>query len=494
MAAERATGRPEPPRPGGGVTLIKGGWVVGFDGARHRLITNGAVAFEDDLIVHVGRAWEHEVAQVIDASGKLVVPGFISSHAHIASHSGDRLIVDGGRRDFVRSGFLNYEPRKRAGGPAFLAREDQGAALRFGLASLLRSGVTTVVEMGGAGDDQGRRLVELAGECGIRLYYAPGYTAADYAFDTEGRLERVWDEAAGLRGLEAAIAFIERNHDAHGGRIQGMLVPFEAFCATPLLLRRTKEAAERLGVGIAIHAAEQLYEFHEALRTKGRTPVGVLEAEGFLGPEVILGHCAYVDGHSLTGYPYAGDLAALARSRASVAHCPVALSRRGAMLESFQRYLDHGVNLSIGTDSYPLDIIDEMRWASILCKVHEANNESASARDVFNAATLGGATALRRGDLGRLASGAKADIVVVDFERLRVGPVSDPIRALVHSANAELVDRVIVAGRTVVDGGRLTMWDENRVLREARASTERVWDSFPDYHWSGRTVEEVFPP
>jgi cytosine/adenosine deaminase-related metal-dependent hydrolase len=164
------------------------------------------------------------------------------------------------------------------------------------------------------------------------------------------------------------------------------------------------------------------------------------------------------------------------------------------MLESFERYRRAGVNIALGTDSYPLDIISEMRWAAILGKVADRNNESASARAVFDAATLGGAKALRRDDLGRLSPGAAADLVVIDFARIRIGPVRDPIRALVYCAAAEFVDRVVIDGRMVVEGGQVKAWNEGETLRAVRHSTDAVWRAFPDYHWTGKSVDAVFPP
>ena len=105
---------------------------------------------------------------------------------------------------------------------------------------------------------------------------------------------------------------------------------------------------------------------------------------------------------------YGDDLALIARAKASFAHSPLAFSRRGGALESFQRYLDAGINMALGTDTYPLDMFAEMRTTAAVCKIIEKNHESAGALDVFTASNLGGARALRRDDLGRLARGAKA--------------------------------------------------------------------------------------
>ena len=172
-------------------TILRGGAVVGFQDGEHRLLDGGDVVYAGDAIEYVGPPRKEPVdATVIDVTGKLVLPGLISTHAHIGCGAGDRLIVDAGRRDFLRSGFINYAPRRLHGGPAFNDAEDLEAALRFGFASLLRSGVTTVVEMGGGARDGGEAIVRLAGECGIRLYYAPGYNGGDYFFDERGGLHR----------------------------------------------------------------------------------------------------------------------------------------------------------------------------------------------------------------------------------------------------------------------------------------------------------------
>src|SRR5262249_20579012 len=145
-------------------------------------------------------------------------------------------------------------------------------------------------------------------------------------------------------------------HDgACAGRLRGLLVLDEFFNSTPALLKAMRATASRLGVGLTLHFAEQVYEFHECVARTARTPVQALDEAGLLGPDVILGHCLYVAGHRFAGRPGDADLALLAKSGASVAHSPVAVARRGAMLESFRRFRDHGVRIALGTDSYPLD-------------------------------------------------------------------------------------------------------------------------------------------
>jgi cytosine/adenosine deaminase-related metal-dependent hydrolase len=474
-------------------TLVKGGWIVAFDGSEHRILQDGVLVYEGDSILYVGKRYDGQVDKVIDASYDLVIPGLINTHGHVGSQAGDRMILDAGRRDLFRSGFLNHWPAKGVGGPNLFAFEDQRASIRYSLASLLRFGSTTVVEMGGEfGDDPGG-LARIAVELGLRLYTTPGFSSANHYYDQAGRLQRHWDEKAGEAALDRAIAFATEHGGSHGDLIRAILVPYEFYLCTPALLRRAKRAAAQLGIGITLHIAESVIEFHDTLRETGKTPIGLLREIDFLGPEVILGHCLYTGGHSQIAYPFDEDVKAVAESGASVAHCPLVFGRRGLTLESFQRYLDAGVNISIGTDTYPQDILEELRIASILGKVADRDFEAAKARDVFNAATLGGSRALRRDDLGRIAPGAKADLVIVDFARLRVGPFLDPIKALVQCGVGELVKHVVVAGRTVVENGVLPGCDEARMLADIRASTNAAWRHFGDYHHGPEPIDQAYP-
>lgn len=486
----------EPGRNQAGVartTLIKGRWIVAFDGTRHRILENGVVVYAGDSILHVGRSWDGEPDEVIDASRDLVIPGLINTHVHIGSQAGDRMVLDAGRRDLFRSGFLNHWPSKGVGGPNLFAFEEQETALKYSLASLVRFGSTTVVEMGGEFGDDPAGIAKLAVELGLRIYTTPGFASASHYYDQAGRLNRHWNERAGLEGLDKAVDFARKHDRSHGDLVRCILVPYEIYTSTHELLRRTKQAAERHKLPITLHIAEAVIEFQDIVRETGRTPVQNLADLGFLGPEVILGHCLYTGGHSQIAYPFPGDLELVAQSGASVAHCPAVFSRRGLTLESFDRYRQAGVNLGIGTDSYPQDIIEEVKFGAVMGKVADRSPEAGKARDLFNAATLGGARALGRDDLGRLAAGAKADIVIVDFDRLRIGPFLDPIKALIHCGSGEMVRHVIVNGRRVVEDHRVLAWDESALVSAVRASTDRAWSRFPEFHNGPEGIDVAYP-
>ncbi len=273
-----------------------------------------------------------------------------------------------------------------------------------------------------------------------------------------------------------------------------MLFPYQVDTCSPELLRATRQAADQLGVGIQIHAGQNLLEFQEILRRYGKTPVEFLAEVGLLGPDAILGHCIISIAHRLAALPGGRGLESLARTGTSVAHCPLVFARRGNALESFHRYRAAGVNVGLGTDTYPRDPVSEMRWASLVCKIVEHDFTVATAGEVLTAATLGGARALGRDDLGRLCPGAKADIVVVDLRKIRIGPYRNPVKALVNCATADDVEHVIVDGRPVVEGGRVLGVNEGELLREAQAEAERLWASVPEWHWQGLAADQLSPP
>src|SRR5690242_19450876 len=195
----------------------------------------------------------------------------------------------------------------------------------------------------------------------------------------------------------------------------------------------------------------------------GKTPVAWMRELGVLGPNTILGHAIIVGGSSWTNYP-AGDVAIMADSGCSVAHAVWVFARRGVLMESFARYRAAGINMSLGTDTNPQSMIEAMRWAAVCSKIVERNTQATTAADVFDAATLGGARALGREDLGRIAPGAAADLVLWKATSWTMTPLRDPVKNIVYNATAEDVDRVYVGGRLVVDGGRVLTVDERAIL------------------------------
>ena len=486
-------------------TLIRGGWVVGFAGGGHTLVPDGVVVYEDDRIVHVGRRFDGRADAELDARGMLVCPGLIDTHVHSGHRASHRLITDGGRPEFYGQPFLEISvPREgtRVGGDPRYARPTDADAeagnrllATFTVAEMLRNGITTFMEFGSQLRVQEALLVEVE-RLGLRAYLGAGYDSGRWVGDAQGRLKRVVDEAAGRKEFDSALAFIRRVDGTVNGRVRGLLAPREVETCSLELLRATRAAANELRLPIVTHAAYNIIEFYEILREHRMTPVELMEQVGLLGPDLTIGHGNLIADNALLNYSGGRELELMGHHRVTVSHCPVNIARRARYLDSWPRYRAAGVNLALGSDTYPRDLIMQMRIASYFGKVISHNLFAAPAAEVFEAATLGGARALGRDDLGRLAPGAKADVLLIDLggrDTLRFGPVRDPIKALVECGIGDDVVTVIVDGVVRMRDRVIPGVDLAAVRAEAQAAGETVWRRVQEWDPLGRNAEQISP-
>ncbi|NDH64215.1 MAG: N-ethylammeline chlorohydrolase, partial [Alphaproteobacteria bacterium] len=183
----------------------------------------------------------------------------------------------------------------------------------------------------------------------------------------------------------------------------------------------------------------------------------------------------------------------LAETGTAVAHCPVVFSRYGQMMEDVGTYIRKGVTLAIGTDTEPQNMAEEIRMASTLGRAAARSVRGVWLSELFHAATIGGATALGRDDLGRLAVGAKADIVMLDLDAPGMRPVRDPLRSFFFSAADRAVRHVFVDGRQVVKDGEVLTIDRRALggpLQDAQAAFVR---NAPYVDFRGRSADEIAP-
>lgn len=470
-------------------TLINGGWVVGFDGRSHTLFKNGTVVFEDRVILDVAPRFDGRVDRTIDASNMLVMPGLINTHLHLGTNAPHAFFLDETKSDYFGANFYAYSvPRRGATDARAASRLD--VEQLYGIWAAIRGGATTILDIGSRNAPQ---LADLVGEIGARVYLGPAFKSYSYVFDEAGRIQWDDDPNSGEAGLKRAVEFAKEYDGTHDGRVRCMLFPAQLDTCSIELLRQTREAADLNGLRISLHAAMNLIEFHRMLREHGRTSLQLLHEIGFLRHDVLLGHCVFHAHHSWAHYPYVDDLQLLADSGASVAHAPYKYAKMGIMLESLEKYRRLGINVALGTDTFPQDLIAEMRLAGLMCRFAEGSFRVGTARNVFDAATLGGARALGRDDLGRLAPGARADIVIVDLSRPHFGAVHDPIRSLVEYGSGADINSVIVDGRTLIEGGRAVAIDEAALLAKVQASGEGTWAGVAEWRWNRASVDEIAP-
>ena len=464
---------------------IRAGWIIAFDGRGHRLLRDGVVVMEGGRIVHVGPRLPGTVDETVDARDRVLTPGLISTHAHIGGSPLDRsFIEDRGSPQFWYSGLFEYLPVRGGAQDAEASR----ACIDFSMAELLRGGVTTVMEIGGELD----HVVTQAPRFGLRVYMGLSFRSGTWLTRDGSRVVWEWNEEEGRRGLARAVAALEKHDGSHGDLVRCYFSPAQVDTCTPELLREAKRRADEARRPYTVHTAQSVVEFNEMLSRHGKTPIAWLSELGVLGPNTVLGHAIIVGGSSWTNYP-AGDVAIMAEAGCSVAHAVWVFARRGVLMESFALYRTAGINVALGTDTYPQSVIEAMRWAAVCSKIVERNTEATTAAHAFDAATLGGATALGRDDLGRIAVGVTADLVLWKAASWTMTPLRDPIKNIVYNATAEDVDRVYVGGRLVVDQGRVLAADERKILADLQAGGERMWPRMKQFDWAGRGADELSP-
>jgi cytosine/adenosine deaminase-related metal-dependent hydrolase len=293
--------------------------------------------------------------------------------------------------------------------------------------------------------------------------------------------------------MDAALAFIDGLARHPSGRLSGVVSPMQIETCSDDLLRDSYEAARQRGIPFTLHIAQGVLEIQEMIRRHGVTSIRHAKDIGVLGPSSVLGHAIFLDTHSWIRWWTRADLKILADSGCSVAHCPTPFARYGHVMESFGEYVRAGVNMGLGTDTTPHNMIEEIRKAGTLARIGSRDLNNVSTGMLFHAATVGGARALLREDLGKLAPGAKADVVLVDLGHPDMMPVRDPLRSLVFHAADRAVKDVYVAGRKIVSDGGVTTLDHRGAGERLSAAQQRMMASSVDRDYRGRTTEELAP-
>jgi 5-methylthioadenosine/S-adenosylhomocysteine deaminase len=470
-------------------TLIKNAdWVIAWDEAsKSQVYRRGVdVAFDGNILTHVGKGYSGAADKTVDGRDRMVMPGLIDIH----SHPGHEPAYRGIREEHgVRSMYMTglFERNQAYAGAADL--ETRAACSEFAYCELLKSGVTSLVDIGPAWDG----WPELMAKSGLRAFLAPGYASSRWKMDSDSELKYQWDEKAGRAGLDAALKLIDGAKKHPSGRLSGVVAPMQIDTCTAELLCDSLEAAEERKLAYTVHASQGVNEVLEMIRRHGKTPIQWAAEIGILGPSTILGHSIFIDSHSWIRWHTRKDLALLAEHGATVAHCPTPFARYGHMMESFGEYLRAGVKMGIGTDTTPHNMLEEMRKASTLARIAARDIHAVELADFLHAATVGGANALLRDDLGRLAPGKKADLVLVDLKCVDMMPARDPLRSLVFHAADRAVSEVYVDGKQVVSNGEVTTLDQRGAGERLAEGQVRMMAQVQTRDYRGRTADELTP-
>ncbi|MEW6592822.1 MAG: amidohydrolase family protein [Candidatus Hadarchaeota archaeon] len=424
--------------------IIKGGHVLTMN-SRRRLIKGGSVVINGGRISSVGEEIKEKADTVIDARGKVVLPGLINCHTHLAMTLLRGVADDMELMPWLETKIWPLEKNLTA------ARVHAGALL--GCLEMIKSGTTCFADNYFFMDE----VAKAVEQSGIR---------GDLSY---GIIE-LGDPKKRESELKIGEKLVKDWQGKADGRILTMFGPHAPYTCSPECLVNVKELAKKHKVGIHIHVAESQDETKQITEKYGKRPVEHLDSIGFLGPEVLAAHCVWLDEK---------EIKILHDRGVKPVHNPVSNMKIGCGVSPVPEMLNVGIPVALGTDgaasNNSLDMINEMKFAALLNKVHKLAPTVMPAYSVLEMATINGAKALGlEKEIGTIEVGKKADIIIVDLHRPHLTPVHNVIPHLVYSAVGGDVDTTIVDGKILMKGRKVQTLDEERVMEKAQEASDSM--------------------
>ena len=476
-------------------TLLTADWVVGHADGQHVLFRRGEVVFEKGQIIFVGHRFPGDIALRSDYGRALVAPGFVDLDA---LSDLDTTILAFDNHPSWRKGRTWPKTYMDAGPYEMYSPEELVFQKRHAFARLIRNGITTALPIAslyyrawGETYEEFAGAAQAAEDLGLRVYLGPAYRTGNPYVVAPGQFELHFDEERGLEGLSDAIDFCKAFEGKAGGLIRTMLAPDRIETCTPRLLERTAAAGADLDVPVRLHCCQSEFERDTVRRLHGMTSIEWLASLRFMSERTLLPHGIFVSPSRHVPGP-GRDLDLIHEAGAALVHCPLVSARFGEGLESFKTYRERGLRMGLGTDTSPPDMLLNMQIGLILCRLAEHSATACRSEDYFDAATLGGADALGRPDLGKLAPRCRADIVVWNLASPDIGQVIDPIQTLMIGGTGRDVHSVIIDGRFVMEDRKITGMDYDADALRAQRQFEGLIARYPDRTFGHPEVSEIF--
>ncbi|SFB57735.1 Cytosine/adenosine deaminase [Cohnella sp. OV330] len=414
----------------------------------------GDVLVEGGRIVRIGADIDAPDAEVIDAGGKVLLPGFVQTHIHLC-----QTLFRGRADDLALIDWL----RKRIW-PLEAAHSEDSVyySALLGIGELIRSGTTTILDMETVHHaDAAFRAIE---ESGIRAF--SGKVMMDHGTEVPLALQETTE-----RSLQESVDLLEKWHGAANGRIQYAFCPRFVVSCTEELLIGVRDLSAKYGVRVHTHASENQDEIALVEAERGMRNVVYLDHIGLARPNLILAHSIWLD---------EAEKAIIQKRGVKVTHCPGSNLKLASGIAEVPSLLEMGIPVGLGADGAPcnnnLDMFQEMRLAAFIQKVRHGPTVM-DARKVLRMATMGGAEVLGlEGEIGSVEIGKKADLQLLDLEDFHVYPSydADIFSRVVYAATRGDVDTVLIDGKVVMSGKSVLTVDRRRVLTESDRSLKAL--------------------
>ncbi|MEW6623286.1 MAG: amidohydrolase [Bacillota bacterium] len=394
-------------------------------------------------VVHATHNYSNEEYEVIDATGMVVLPGFINCHTHAAM-----TLLRGYADDLPLMEWLEKKiwPLEDKLMPDYVHWGTKLAILE-----MIKGGTTCFADMYFMMD----QVAEAVQQTGMRACLSRGIIAFNN----------------GDKSLKESVDFTHKWHQSAEGRITAMLGPHAPYTCPPDFLEEVTAEAKNLGIGIHIHLAETLSEVKQLKEQYGKTAFEIAYDAGlFSGVKVIAAHCVYATD---------SDMELILKGNVGVAHNPESNMKLASGIAPVTKMLKAGITVGLGTDGAAsnnnLDMIQEMRSAALLQKVHTLDPTVIPSYTALAMATKNGAKVLGlEKEIGTIQAGMKADIIILNLKEPHLQPIHDINAHLVYSASAADVDTVIIDGKVVMMNREVFTMDEERVIFEVNDIVKKL--------------------
>ncbi|HKP38141.1 MAG TPA: amidohydrolase [Pyrinomonadaceae bacterium] len=429
--------------------IIRNGTVVTMDGSR-RVIEDGAVAVKGGRVVAVDDTADivrrYAAPDVINAEGKVVIPGLINGHTHVPMTLFRGIADDLDLQEWLTKYIFPAEAKN-------VTEDFVRVGTRLGLAEMLRSGTTTYCDMYYFED----AIADETFKAGMRGVL--GETVIDFP-------------VADNKTYEEGLAYSERfiNHWKGNSLIVAAIAPHAPYTVSEDHLKAARALSDRTGAPIVIHISETKREVDDSIKAKGASPVDYLNRIGFLNNRVIAAHMVW---------PSDGELDLLKRLGVGIVHNPQSNMKLASGVAPVPKMLRENLPVGLGTDgaasNNDLNLWEEMDSAAKLHKLISNDPKVVTAEEAFEMATIRGARALHlEKEIGSIEKGKRADIVIVDLESLNQTPSYNIYSDLVYATKAGDVRTVIIEGRVVMRDRRLLTLNEETIKADARRYREKI--------------------
>jgi len=430
-------------------TIIKDATIFTCNKENDILLETSIILNEDKIIAFESDLENYDIEEndeVIDAKDMVVIPGIINSHTHVAGAI-FRGLIDEGQKGL---GLYNVGfPMEK-----LLTEEELYWLFLIGLTEVIKNGVTLVNDFYYKMD----MFAQIANHVGIRAIVSATIYDTDMTKLISGSYER--NNSAGEKRLKYSIDIIEKWKDK-SDLIDFRIGPHATDTCSKSLLKKAKEAAESLDIGLHMHCAQSELEVDYIKKQYNMTPIRLLESLGILKKEVILAHCHYMDKK---------DWDLIKKYNASYAHCPIVYTKGGNEYPKLNYALEKNIKTGFGTDWIRMTPWEGMRTAIGIMRTLHRDSNMLMSREVLSLNTRKAAEALNMNDkIGSIELGKKADLVIVDMDKVHLQPFYGNPSGLVYNVNGNDVSTVIINGKVIMKNRKMLTIDEQKVLRKIKS-------------------------